>query len=364
MRPFWERKELNLVDAGEPGWTESAFVLFKDVDLPELLPELQNLSCSALKTEDWRRTAQLIATSPNLRGVDLGTLSCSEATKSFADSLQKTPQLNEVRFELDHDDVNATRVLFDSLGKLSLTFVQVLSSLSTLSVFAEQLCLYLQTAQSLEYVCIVVPEDEEFDAAFCRRLSTAPFASKSLQTLIFEFSLNCACVEIVLNAIQNPSRLRKLLLSTASADSLPAFEKYFASSNCFWALRELSVSSSSFVSAGFLQLLVQNTRLQVLGVSDFLREKHEEALLESNLLDEGWLTELSAFSRQRQSIQHKLVRNKIRHERCKRLSTGLIAMRRKKRILINFPMDLVRIIARYLWETRNNSNKEQWDVVQ
>jgi len=240
------------------------------------------------------------------------------------------------------------------LGKLSLTAVNFWDMKS---VVEESVCMYLQTSENIEYISIEFVSTESFDEEFnaiCRRLSAAPFASKSLQTIILDFPLNCEAVYAVLSAIQNPFCLRKLNLRHASDDPLPAFKKHFAS-NRFWGLRELSVSSSLLESAEFMQLLVENTRIHFLSMRIFFSDN---VLFDSTLLEEGWLTEMTASSTLPNSIEDKLRRNLNRHRGCSRTCLALIAMKRKKRMLIIIPLDLVRIIARYLWETRN---KSPWD---
>ena len=53
-----------------------------------------------------------------------------------------------------------------------------------------------------------------------------------------------------------------------------------------------------------------------------------------------------------------LERNKVRHAACKRACVALIAVRRNRGVLKWIAVDVVRMIAMWLWDTRNQS---VWD---
>ena len=107
----------------------------------------------------------------------------------------------------------------------------------------------------------------------------------------------------------------------------------------FWGLRSLNVNSKLLQSVELIEILKQ-TRLHTLSCMFF--QAIDDVLLPSGLLEEGWLTVIDIrYARVAQSAMEILSRNKQRHERCKRLCLGLMAMRRRKQALTNVPFDLV-----------------------
>lgn len=76
------------------------------------------------------------------------------------------------------------------------------------------------------------------------------------------------------------------------------------------------------------------------------------------LAEEGWLLQIQCTGQLDPRISQLLQRNAIRHQRCVKACLYTIAIRKSKRGLSQFPKDVILMIAKLIWETRN---QEAWD---
>lgn len=105
-----------------------------------------------------------------------------------------------------------------------------------------------------------------------------------------------------------------------------------------------------------LNVLRKNTRLDTLFIFSTFVWK---ALESTGMVSEGWLTRVEmANGPPGCEFAEETKRNKLRHEACRRTCVALMILRRKKIFLGNFPEDITKVIAIYLYDMRN---KREWD---
>lgn len=98
-----------------------------------------------------------------------------------------------------------------------------------------------------------------------------------------------------------------------------------------------------------LKGLEENTRLWCLNIAN-------DVTMSSSLYEAGWLVGcLGSLP----SDARKLLRNKARHAACAKVCITLIALRKRKAVLVSFPIDIVRNISIHLYDTRNQT---KWDM--
>lgn len=355
MHPFWLNRDLHFVVAGSSGWTSAENLEIRGAELdivPSCFPELQYVRC----IDGIPQVLSLLPVAPNLRGVDIGLRLLSyDQTKAVANAFRQMPLLREASLRFSEELIEPTRLLFDSLRALPFTSLQLTVIWAVSSDTAQQLCSVLQTARCLSYFQFsTLHVSPAFLKGFCDKLREGQFASKELRVLKFNCSLSCDELDSLLSAIPNPKSLDELSLIT-EPDVMPALSKHFSVERCCM-LRVLSISGPLTKDHELFEVL-KKTRLHTLGLS--FDSDAKNLLRQSGLLDEGWLTRINATDGGiPPKIKDVLFRNRGRHMRCSRTCLALIAMRKKKRMLLQVPLDVVLIIVRYLWDVRN---KQQWD---
>jgi hypothetical protein len=157
--------------------------------------------------------------------------------------------------------------------------------------------------------------------------------------------------------------LTSLNLTIGSSNCLETLGKGFQSSRSQLRLDTLSLSCSVSLSAQ--QLCCFFGQLRQLCLTELTCsipqdvKITENALLESKLIHDGWLTrvavECSGQWYESDEFRQHIVPIIAQLGICNVACLTLLAIRKSKRALCQIPFDIVRIVCQYLWVTRNQS---------
>lgn len=186
--------------------------------------------------------------------------------------------------------------------------------------------------------------NNDFVGTFCKCLR-AP----KLQELRLSSHLNNVQMRDLCHALDKMAFLRCLHVGIDDDAAVP-FASFFRS-----AFRPIQVLGCSFFHVAESEVLAllhavkNNTKLRILEIY----KDSFPLVIQSELLEEGYLVKCGELGPP--LLEHLAGRNKQRHCSCQRACVALIAVCRNKRALKLIGVDVVRMIAMWLWDTRNQS---------
>lgn len=363
---FWnsDNQHYTEVSANSSEWQQKENLRFKLPFLPTLgswdtVRRVTWLPATGRAFESARQEfCALLRRMPNLRVLDLDGLFVlgSGTTAALAASLRYTVHLQQIRIGVDARNAVSTNMLIASLQLLPLTAIYWRVTLST-TEFAESFASLLNskrtTLQSLE----IAGFDE------CGALLTSAVASCSeLQVLHLHNAYgNCCFIDILASL----PRLRNFRI-VADARCVASLENFFLASRPSFLKLHIVVYNHIDLYSQHIDLyslfvaIKRNTRLSCLQLGGSFLDSILKRVLEADLVEAGWLTDVQIpFSEFPRDFVNRLNRNAARHEACRLACIGLISARKMKKALIFIAIDVVRMIAKFLMETRN---QEQWDI--
>jgi hypothetical protein len=275
-------------------------------------------------------------------------------------ALCTTPQLQQLRMGLNNTTMHLpSQLLLQTIAKLPLRCWRIRTFDDTdehAVLLAATVRLLLPTLRWLELLCDNVHVLHQICLMIVRHAG-CPLRTLRFPRLLFaddaaeDFKLFC-------KALALSPFLEDILLEVPNADCLAVLTRYFDTTS--WSpIRKLSISSYAEIAhdelVKFFESLKRATRLSELTV---LGQGLEQALLKSGLLDFGWITNVAEWSKQTvesHAIQQAVKRNKHRFSECKRFCIVFLSVRRKRLALMSVPADVVRLIVKAVWQTRNES---------
>lgn len=263
-----------------------------------------------------------------------------EALKKLLNSLNlaQFPALNAFSLSTNYENIHADAVdaFFSALERL-------LPALISFELFSDL------TAVSHRLFALIGTHGSKLQhAAFC--------CPDQIDETNFELIFESALLKL--------PRLTSLQLDFGVGTPVDYFSRYFSSPASRF-LKTLKVTLLHYGDDNMQQFfwLLEKSRIQSLEVSTFL-SLYDPNLLNTRTVELGWLTHLKfLFRHEEQPLKRAttelLIRNKQRHASCRCICIALIALRKQKKCLVLLDVDIVRIISRDLWETRN---LKDWDL--
>jgi len=319
--------------------------------------------------------AQSLLLNTNLRAVEVGAVfralksgfTSSAGLQSltipcihdmFADDLvdvlrQRRSSLQQMQLSISSCPADAFRRVCEAVSELSLTALSVgtifFSNLELAASVSKVLPRLKDSLEFLELYC----SGSELTSHMCRNLVSFP----RLRVLrIYGVPLNEVDMRHLCRALDKSSRLSDICANCSTYESGVELCHFFGT---FRPLKIFRTSLVRFTSELLMQLFVNlriNTRVEELSLDgDF----DSSVLIASGLIDSGWPVDVRRmFGRVAENVVQLATRNKERHASCRKLCVVLLAARKSNKCLTLVPRDVVKIIARYLLQTRNKSD---WD---
>jgi hypothetical protein len=343
-------------------WTQSRFVKITESTTLLALQRahdrmgyVQFVRVQEMKSELLRPLIELLEKSsmPNLRALSVEIMMRVIYAIRMAKALQSAAKLQQLKLLLTNVDedklfasfVNALSLL--PLSSLCLQLFRFPSPKST-DLLVQMLKQKRETFVSLE-LC-TGGRGDVFNTAVCKGL----FGMKLRVFRLVSEKLNASQMQDLCKAIEQMPHLETLLVS---CKEIATFTKYFSSASYrpikFLDCRLTSKGIADDDVKAFFEAVKRSTRLRALTVAN-----RSQCVLDSGLLNEGHLIHEIGSKSAHPRLVPFLERNKARHLACKRASIALIAVRRKQGVLKWIAPDIVRMIAMWLWNTRNQS---LWD---
>lgn len=320
-------------------------------------PKLRNLRCllDVVTTTFVPRLCDLIRASKFLFSLDIDSWLSRDVVDELASALQHTPQLAQFRLLI----TSLSEPFLSNLSRLPLTAL-FLGLASETTQEARRLCETLHslapTLRSLELYW-ADSENTAFVSVFLKQFSTR--AMQQLETIgisMFANLLDQSQTADLCQALELMPRLTEIRIGLSTDDAVRAFAAFF---RMFRPLRRLELSANSYDEEAFLlwfRALRSNTHLQRLTLSGSFPMF---PLVSSELAAAGWLNDLQfpEFTHCPLAVSNH-VRDNVRSlSACKRACLVLLAARKSKRALKWVAFDVVVMIAKHLWETRNDTEK-------
>lgn len=364
LTPIWVDKSISYAAMDEgSGWTQSAFLhITKDTSaavLESAVPHMSKVQCVRVARLGTNAQCALVQL---FRIANLSNLQClifenwdglfDTDVRDLIALLQCAKHVQQLSVLVKLDSNEVAKELFDVMATLPLIAISMAFVSSSASNAGDLFFDILQLKQN-ELVSLEVQGINCMSVwpAICSRL-----AGPKLRLLRLYLKFDAAQMQSVLKSVATMPFLQTLYLNLIKG-TVPLAERFFCES--FRPIKHLQLSCGLDVrSSDVVPLFValrRNTKLRSIAVSQHLFD----AVSLSELVEEGYLTDASPLHH----IKHKrllqqLQRNRALHNACMRACVALIAARRSKRTLQLVPFDLVRAIAMWLWETRN---QKIWD---
>lgn len=271
--------------------------------------------------------------------------------------------LREICFELS---MSNTKEIFEAMASLPFTAISLelkesddYHNLETADLLCEMLYGLKQTLRYFELRLSPFATEAPKERLFER---FEECLNPNLQALHLHVELrNLACAGKFCCALEKLSRLECLTVHF-SGPHLRAFVSALTSNpRCCATLKWLTLKSFPNDRSVFMQMLLalrNRTRLQRFTSSIYVKEIEKSCLAEM-----GWLTALDFLESPKifvpLSLQETLMRNRKRHESCCKACVIFIALKRKRDAMKFMAYDIVVMIAKYLFDIRN---QREWDV--
>lgn len=183
-------------------------------------------------------------------------------------------------------------------------------------------------------------------------------ALKELRVLRIRTPLEHNAIEDLIVALDSLPLLEEFRVHMDDLQSVSAVAEFFGKAR---ALRTLGCVFPYRVPqellVRFWTALRDNTRLQHLIVGQ--GGDMSPSIAKSGLISAGWLCDIESEHVQ-QSLIDAASRNHRRHVACLQACVSMMALRKRKIALVSLGVDVVRMIAMRIWETRNSPS---WDIV-
>lgn len=295
---------------------------------------------------------------PRLRALQISRR--LNSTKVLSEALCKLRRLRQLSCWLDCPKSEYS-MFFRSLHSLPLRAL-MLDMSNTTSKQAEQLCEALSHFSGSLLWLSIVTDSDDFYSTFCKLLITCRLHHLRVLRFPQTYKVTLSQLEDLRFSLEMMPYLEDFAI--AFSDSRPAnaeitvLARFF--SVTFRSITRLQLTfnhvSDKSVRNLFMQL-ASNTRLRSLTFMSAYDLRRD--LVASGLLSAGWLVELEYLYGLHDDIKIELSRNMERHAACQRTCIALIAMRKLRRaVLPNVANDLVILIAKQLYEMRND---KLWD---
>lgn len=293
----------------------------------------------------------------NLRSFHFCSWIDERTTLMLETALPYMPALEQLNVSMFNSVKSSMNNFFVALSNLTrLTALSISFSTSELQqgdALAEAVIKVRGTLRSLE----ISGPDKAFMGRFCQKLAHASLTKLEILVVSTNELLEPHMVDLCI-AMQHMPRLCDLHFGTiCGPESVRALAHHFATSYRPLQSLHLCFQQLSPEQSDLAQLIRKNTRLTHLNFSGTV---HYENFAE--LAQDGWLITFGGNlpDAQRQSILHVVKRNLARRNACRLACLALVCVRKKKASLLQHPWQVVVIIARYLWETRN---RIEWDDI-
>lgn len=382
-----------------PRWSDHTFV---DVTLARrdvlrssrniLVQHVKKLICAALlHDDDYVPFFSAFSAASPIRELDLTSHPHARGHMPFelCDALPtlfrlNLPNLQQLRIDLEIVPHRRPPIL-EAIGKLPLKALSLTARGATktcLSAIAEMMiCL----RDSIEVLLLQIsngePNMEGIGGLFKEIAEKVTMAAETTK-----FS-KLRVLQIPWGAIEASSRLPELPLALGLMPCLEELEiciefhilglralsAHFSRPDC--PTKKLCVHVCGFEAQHELQFVQFFSSLKRLSSLEFTYSFEEtdfyvEALVSSDLLEHGWLTELNVHYedikawRQDVNLQRWIVqathRNRLRHDNCFRACLQLLTLRKLRAgAVANVSTDVIRIIAQNMWQSRN---QHVWDI--
>jgi hypothetical protein len=321
------------------------------------LSRVRNFACDELK-------AQLKAVLCAIELSELRTLFCNRRLRpssinALLEVLARVPHLQQLRIAVDSD----SKSLADVWGKISTLPLQALCiSANDYNPDPKELESFLSVFKSLGESlvgCELI--------SFISRPLLSPICRHGLRFLhqlqLLDLSSNALSdndMEELCRALESMPHLVDLSVFISTRAALQMLTQFVGA--CFRPLKNLMIDADDSIqnADALCDALSRNTRLQRLILPKPIASS---VLITSGLLDRGWLIEYFPTGWLTEAhiprdVLKLIQRNKDRHKACGKFCAQLIALRKKRHILSDFPFDIVLILAKSVWETRN---EKEWD---
>jgi hypothetical protein len=312
----------------------------------------------------------LAARAPHLQVLNVSCELSAVAVPLLCAALQNTPKLQQLQLATPNGlSSDLLSSLCDVIAVLPLTALSwQLSSSPNItndsSIIITLRSLLSRLAPTLRFL--------QLDTRFSL-LALLQHLSLQLRTCRLVGSSSATQLELqrLLSALQYANTLQDLHVAASNADDLLCIARTFASHSS--PLRRLSVSLRSRISldlytAFFAALKASRIAILLFDFSRMMSDDFEnaefdvpKALLGSGLAQCGWLIEIGLPRCERpQSLLNQIACNIKRHQLCRRTCICLIALRKRKQIINDIANEIVKDVAKVLFDTRNC---EEWKRV-
>jgi hypothetical protein len=360
--PVWEDEniELAVLDEGDE-WTQSAFVRIGDSTTSKALERgkermgnVQYLRVTASSSNESVLALLEATVMPNLRALWISVRLEDQLAACVANMLRNNPQLEQVQLRLQVMSGPETIGLLDAMSVLPLTALNLTfwDYLSQQSI--DRFCALLERKRNT-LVSLEVDTWRNIEGLVNGIVSKGLHGLQSLRLLrLHDFVLDELRMQDLCKALECMPQLATLGMTLSHAAPLT---KFFSASFRRITALEIDASSDDADShfTGLFNALKKNTRLRSLKLSD---DQCQRVLDESGLVEEGFLTSVTDYYNH-EFPESLLQRNRARRAACKCACLALISVRRKRGVLKWIAPDVVRMIAMWLWDTRNQS---VWDA--
>lgn len=301
----------------------------------------------------------LVANAAALQTINFTTVLNEENAVEFSSWLPHVPQLQYLRIFVDSNFSDATNETLQHSIALNLSNLRGFS-LNTVVTAPKAIESTLRMISSLLQKSLVAIELNLNQSVFLPLcLMLQQYGSKVRLLACFAMYLETVSEsEQFVLAIERMPFLEEMNIhveTSAGVEKIISFfESAFRPLVRFEPRFSLSVLSADQMQRLF-SALRKNTRLQHLSVADLACQ----ALLQSGLAAEGWLTSFSMGMSPSKDLLDIVQKNCSMHSRCRQTCLRLLLIRKHKIALSLIPFELILNIARYLWETRNRG--DVWD---
>lgn len=365
--PAWEDSVVPYTSVHDDvDWMDSEFLLVAESTPPNYLlssayrfGRVKSLRLDYPWKAQQLAVCKILSSAPQLVVLDMSDVWLSrDVMDAFVLVLSALPNLQQLRVVLETDADQPLDLFFENLAKLPLTALGLhlrFAAPHSCQLLFDTLEKMQRTLVCLELGCY---EGSFFDA-YCKAL---PRCGRQLRSLHMTLgTMSKEKMDVFCSILDELAHLRHLAIRPDDSESLASLTSYLMRSKDSCPIRKMQIVFGWHVRISHGDLLCFFHALKCLRVF-WLKCSFSLALMESGLVDEGWLSEyFPVDSKPLPPDFHTLVlRNKRRHLACMHACVALIVMRkRKQRVLALFPYELVITIVRFMWETRN---RDVWDM--
>lgn len=349
--PFWNDASLQFEELCDNEMAE--FVkISKDDSLKYSLRNARILKVEIIDDKKVHQVVESFSGAENLRAFDFSFVMKPPLVSALARNF--SPKIEQIGIAVHDCTEESMLELFRAMKCAHLTAVNLCLLDTEMAEFNGK---HLIEALNDDYLqCIELSSyDREFDLQFFESIQGR---LKNLRTFWHgRAMLDAQLAKSLRSALEQMPRLTALNVSfEKDLEATDEIKSFLLSSPC--PLQHLQLGLDRLkkeVVISFLEVIRLGTRLRSLWIDEFKICWTKEKYL-MPLLNEGWLVAFdSDYKNAPAGVVAAMARNRRRHKLCQRTCLTLLVVRKRKRALTSTAYEIVVMIARYLWHTRNRA---------